>query len=47
MGLALEGLERIDEAKASYRTASKLGFKGADLELERLDAPKDKSRRRR
>jgi tetratricopeptide (TPR) repeat protein len=47
MGLALEGLERIDEAKASYRTASKLGFKGADLELERLASPKDKSRKRR
>jgi hypothetical protein len=46
MGLALEGLNRIDEAKASYRTASKLGFKGADLELQRLDSAKSKSTQR-
>jgi len=47
IGLALEGLNRIDEAKASYRAASQLGFKGALLELERLDSPKAKSSRRR
>ena len=47
IGLALEGLNRIDEAKASYRAASQLGFKGALLELERLDSPKAKSGKRR
>lgn len=47
MGLALEGLNRIDEARASYRSAAKLGFKGANLELERLDAPKGQSTGRR
>jgi tetratricopeptide (TPR) repeat protein len=47
MGLALEGLERIEEAKASYRRASQLGFKGADLELERLDAPQEEAGKRR
>jgi tetratricopeptide (TPR) repeat protein len=46
MGLTLEGLERIDEAKASYRTAAKLGFRGAQLELERLEAPKKEPARR-
>jgi protein O-mannosyl-transferase len=43
MGMALEGLNRIDEARASYRAASTLGFKGADLELKRLDSPKGKT----
>jgi tetratricopeptide (TPR) repeat protein len=48
MGLALEGLGRIEEAKASYHAASKLGFKGADFELERLASPpKEKTGGRR
>ncbi len=47
MGLALEGLNRIDEAKASYRAASKLGFQGADLELQRLESPEGKTSKRR
>jgi tetratricopeptide (TPR) repeat protein len=47
MGMALESLNRIDEARASYRTASKLGFRGADLELERLDSAEGKSATRR
>jgi hypothetical protein len=47
MGLALEGLNRIDEAKASYRRASELGFKGAELELERLALPEGDPARRR
>jgi len=47
MGLALEGLNRIDEARASYHAASKLGFRGADMELERLDAPEGTSAKRR
>ncbi len=38
LGLALEGLGRMDEARASYRRASELGYKGADLELERLQS---------
>lgn len=36
LGLALEGLGRLEQARASYRRASELGYKGADLELERL-----------
>lgn len=47
MGLTLEGLGRLEEAKASYRTASKLGFRGAELELERLDSPPKEPARRR
>jgi tetratricopeptide (TPR) repeat protein len=47
MGLALEGLERIEEAKDRYRTASKLGFRGADLEILRLESPKKEPAKRR
>lgn len=37
LGLALEGLERIDEARAAYRRSLELGYGGARLELDRLD----------
>jgi tetratricopeptide (TPR) repeat protein len=36
LGLALEGLGRIEQAQSSYLRASALGYKGADIELERL-----------
>jgi hypothetical protein len=39
MGLALEGLGRLLEAKALYRRASDLGFKGGDHQISRLEAP--------
>jgi tetratricopeptide (TPR) repeat protein len=39
LGLALEGLERIDEAKAAYRRAAELGYGGGSFELERLAKP--------
>jgi len=38
LGLVLEGLGRTQEAKAEYERASDLGFKGADLEIRRLDS---------
>jgi tetratricopeptide (TPR) repeat protein len=47
MGLALEGLGRTEEARASYRSASKLGYKGGDMELERLDSTAGKRAARR
>jgi hypothetical protein len=47
MGLALEGLERIEEAKDRYRTASKLGFRGAELEILRLESPRKEPAKRR
>lgn len=37
LGLALEGLERIDEARAAYQRSLELGYGGARLELRRLD----------
>jgi hypothetical protein len=37
--MALEGLGRLEEAKAYYRSASDLGFKGADHEMSRLESP--------
>ena len=37
LGIALEGLERMDDARAAYRRSLELGFGGARLELERLD----------
>ncbi len=40
LGLALEGLERIDEATAAYRRAESLGYKGGAFELGRLASPK-------
>jgi tetratricopeptide (TPR) repeat protein len=39
LGLALEGLGRIDEAKAAYRRAAELGYGGGSFELERLAKP--------
>ena len=39
LGLALEGLGRLDQARTSYRRASELGYKGADLELQRMETP--------
>lgn len=38
LGLVLEQLGRIREAKAEYGRASDLGFKGADLEIKRLES---------
>lgn len=38
LGLVLERLSRIPQAKAEYRLASDLGFKGADYEIARLEA---------
>jgi tetratricopeptide (TPR) repeat protein len=38
LGLVLERLGRTRDAKAEYGRASDLGFKGADLEIKRLDA---------
>jgi protein O-mannosyl-transferase len=38
LGLVLERLGRTREAKAEYGRASDLGFKGADLEIKRLDS---------
>src|ERR1700704_5705745 len=38
LGLALERLGRTQEAKAEYGRASDLGFKGAELEIRRLDS---------
>jgi hypothetical protein len=38
LGLVLENLDRIREAKAEYRRASDLGFKGADFEIKRLES---------
>ena len=37
LGLLLERLGRVAEAKAEYRRASDLGFKGSDLEIRRLE----------
>ena len=39
LGALMESLGRLEEAKALYHRASELGFKGADLELRRLEAP--------
>ena len=41
LGLVLERLGRIPEAKAEYARASDLGYKGADFELKRLESPGD------
>jgi len=38
LGLVLENLGRTREAKAEYGRASDLGFKGADLEIRRLES---------
>jgi hypothetical protein len=39
LGVALENLGCLNEARAQYRLASKLGFRGADHRLGSLDAP--------
>ena len=39
LGVALEGFGRTDEAKAQYRAALKLGFRGAAHRLTRLEDP--------
>lgn len=39
LGLALECLGRVDEARASYRRALELGYGGARIELRRMEAP--------
>jgi tetratricopeptide (TPR) repeat protein len=40
LGLALEGLQRQDEAKAMFEQAMKHGYVGARIDLERLASPK-------
>ena len=47
LGLALEGLGRLDLARASYRQALQLGYQGAALELQRLESPGTKPPSRR
>jgi protein O-mannosyl-transferase len=37
LGIAFEGLERLDEARAAYRQSLELGYGGARLELERME----------
>jgi protein O-mannosyl-transferase len=39
LGIVLENLDRIEDAKASYRRASELGYKGAEQEISRLESP--------
>jgi tetratricopeptide (TPR) repeat protein len=39
LGLALEGLDRLDEAKAAYRRSADLGYAAGRFELERLENP--------
>ena len=39
LGVALENLGCVEEAKVQYRVASRLGFKGADHRLSRLESP--------
>ena len=39
LGFALESLGEVEEAKAHYRTALKLGFPGAVYRLQRLEEP--------
>ena len=53
LGLALEGLERLDEAKAAYRRAGEFGYRAGQIELQRLEsrgsgvlAPRRKQKRR-
>jgi tetratricopeptide (TPR) repeat protein len=47
LGLALEGLGRLEQARASYRQALQLGYQGAGLELQRLKSPGVKPASRR
>jgi tetratricopeptide (TPR) repeat protein len=39
LGLALEGLKRLEEAKAMFEQAEKHGYAGARFELQRLASP--------
>jgi tetratricopeptide (TPR) repeat protein len=39
LGIVFENLGRIEDAKAFYRRASELGYKGADQEISRLESP--------
>ncbi|MFN7087001.1 MAG: tetratricopeptide repeat protein [Burkholderiales bacterium] len=39
LGIALEKLGRVDEARQAYREASRLGFAGGDYRLELMDSP--------
>jgi tetratricopeptide (TPR) repeat protein len=39
LGLALEGLKRVAEAKSAFRRAAQLGYGGARYELQRLESP--------
>jgi Flp pilus assembly protein TadD len=39
LGVALENLGCLDEARGQYRLAMKLGFQGASHRLSRLDTP--------
>jgi protein O-mannosyl-transferase len=39
LGVAVENLGCLDEAREQYRHASRLGFRGADHRLSRLDSP--------
>jgi len=39
LGIVLENLGRIEDAKASYRRASELGYTGAEQEISRLESP--------
>ena len=47
LGLALEGLGILDQARASYRRALELGYGGAELELQRMESPGKKPPSRR
>jgi tetratricopeptide (TPR) repeat protein len=39
LGIVFENLGRLEDAKASYRRASELGYKGAEQEIFRLESP--------
>jgi tetratricopeptide (TPR) repeat protein len=39
LGIVFENLGRIEDAKAFYRRASELGYKGAEQEISRLESP--------
>lgn len=39
LGLALEGLKRLEDAKAMFEQAERLGYRGARIELQRLASP--------
>jgi protein O-mannosyl-transferase len=45
LGLILENLGRIQDALAEYRRAVKLGYEGAQYEIDRLESPVRKGRR--